>query len=230
MKQYEFDQYRSKALAPEKIDELENSLRRVLSTVEGDSTTLQSLEKQQRELDFEIDRIKDNMTKKVDYAMYKRIEDKFNHYTPINKFLTLDNNMHYYASKEQAEEIENNLKDLSEKVDLKAQNEDVNQKFSDFKTDFGQITSTLATKEDMEYDFKRQDAKLEKNIKKVRDEIKVLKELEGRITTFAQKLNNYPTISKMNNKLKEVWKNFDTCCSYDHILDFKAEMNPRMNQ
>ena len=149
------------------------------------------------------------MTKKVDLLDLKRLEEKLSNYTPISKFITLDNSMLNYAQRDKVDEIELKVQELSEQVGLRSKIEEVDNNFTNLKNEIDGVISTLATKEDLEYDMKRQNAKLEKNLKRIREEIKVLNLLEARITNFAQKLNNYPTIAVMNNKLKDVWNNFD---------------------
>jgi hypothetical protein len=66
---------------------LEESVRQVGSLAKDDSLKLGNLLKDHKDLSFEVDRVKDIMSRKADLESYKRLEEKFNHYTPISKFL-----------------------------------------------------------------------------------------------------------------------------------------------
>ena len=138
--------------------------------------------------------------------------------------------MHNFARKDAVEEISLKIKDMEEQLELRAKTDNVDQQFDTLKTDIDARIAILATKEDLDYDLKRQDFSLQKHIKKVREEIKSLKELEGKIAEFALKLNHYSLKSEINDKVKQVWKHFDKYCSFDHIINFKAEMEPRMQR
>ncbi|CAI2387629.1 unnamed protein product [Moneuplotes crassus] len=228
VQQQDFDQYRLKNVTPEKFVELENSVRRLINTVDSNTSLVVSTEKQHRDLEFEVDMIRDKLTKKADLKITDRLDDKFMNYTPISKFVSLNNDIKNYAEKDRVIEIEKNIELIKNNIGLRATSADVQADFGKLKSEIDKTIARLVTKKDLEYDMNRQDVKLQKSIKRVRDEIKNLKELEGRITLFTQKLGSYPTFAVMNKKLKEIWDNFRKCCNIDHINSFKEEMEPKM--
>ena len=60
--------------------------------------------------------------------------------------------------------------------------------------------------------------------------MKSVKEFETKIKEYNMRLNNFATRSELNDKIKEVWNNFDRCCNIDHIVQFRSEMESRMVQ
>lgn len=59
------------------------------------------------------------MTRKADLASQKLLEDKFNHYTPVTKFLTLENSMHSYVTNDYFDLLSLRVKALAEQVNLR---------------------------------------------------------------------------------------------------------------
>ena len=123
---------------------------------------INTLIKEQKDLDFEIERLRDSMTRKADLSAQKLLEEKFNHYTPITKFLTLDNSMHNYVTRDSFDSLSLRFRALSDQVNLRDKIESVDEKVSKLKFEIQQIIKTLATKEDLDAEVRKQDYKLTK--------------------------------------------------------------------
>lgn len=195
-----------------------------------DSLKLSNLLKDHKDLSFELDRVKDLLSKKSDIANTKRLEDKFNHYTPISKFLTLENLVATQPPREKFDSLWSTVSSISESLPSLASISSLEESISSLNNDITERLSLMASKEDLEHDVKRMDFKLQRADKKLREDIKELRQLEGKIKEFALKLNGYVQAGDMNEKIKQVYKEFDKWWSYDHILKFKQEMEPRMLQ
>lgn len=159
MQRYEYDQFRMKSVNQAQFSQFEASFNNFEQTVINDNKMLVNIAKEQRDLEFEIDRIKDTMSKKVDFAACKRLEDKFNHYTPITKFLTLDNSIHSYALRENVDEISSKLKDLTSDVELKAYKDDLMPQFENLRLSCKTLQNEC---EDLRFELKTLKPELDK--------------------------------------------------------------------
>ena len=198
---------------------IENWFVEFESVQKDNSSRIDNLIRENMDLETSIEKIKEVLNKKTDIGSTRRLDEKL---------LVLSQSLQRYVLKETVDDLEHTVATIQEHVAIKMDKQEVNDTFQQTVLQIDKKLELLATKEDLEHDFNRADFILNKNIKKVREEIKELKQLEGKITDFALKLNKYSSKAEVNEKVKEVWKNFDKCCSYDHIIEFKREMEPRM--
>jgi len=198
---------------------IENWFVEFESVQKDNSSRIDNLIREHMDLETSIEKIKEVLNKKTDIGSTRRLDEKL---------LVLSQSLQRYVLKETVDDLEHTVATIQEHVAIKMDKQEVNDTFQQTVLQIDKKLELLATKEDLEHDFNRADFILNKNIKKVREEIKELKQLEGKITDFALKLNKYSSKAEVNEKVKEVWKNFDKCCSYDHIIEFKREMEPRM--
>ena len=108
--------------------QVEQVVNLIETTTKENTFRISSLVKEQKDLDFELDRIRDSLTRKADLESHKLIEEKFNHYTPITKFLTLDNSMHNYITRDYFDLLSLRVKALAEQVNLRDKIESVDEK------------------------------------------------------------------------------------------------------
>jgi hypothetical protein len=115
-----------------------------------DSLKLSNLLKDHRDLSFELDRVKDILSKKSDISNTKRLEDKFNHYTPIAKFLTLENIVATQPPREKFDALCTTVDSLVQTLSLKADISSMESTIDSLSASVDQKLTQMATKEDLE--------------------------------------------------------------------------------
>ncbi|CAI2387617.1 unnamed protein product [Moneuplotes crassus] len=228
VKKEELEEGLEETVTLQKFTELEFNLKRLITTVNTDSIQITMLENRQKNLEFELDTLKNKLSHKAEQRETERIEDKFITYTPISKFISLENKLKNYAEDKKVAELQQKVDHIDQDLTTKATIEGSRADLDQLKSDIACVIQKLATKEDLKYEIQVQNAKLKAYIKS-QEKNRNFKELKEKVLYFHQKLANYPTITDMNKKVKEVWKHFDKFCSYDHIINFRAEMEPRIN-
>jgi hypothetical protein len=228
VRQHDFDHFKMRSVNQTQFSEFEANFSKVENLATNDSHILVEIVQAQRDLEFEIARIKDGMAKKMDMVMYNRLEEKFNHYTPITKFLALEHDINNYASRETVDELMAELRYLSADVELKAYTEDLEPQFHDLCVKSKALSNECK-------DLGDRLASIQSGLYELKSFCKQqITDFETKtnqsIEVFSTRVNTLPTITSLNDKLKEVWNNFSNCCEYSHIKDLKGEMGHRMNE
>ena len=138
--------------------------------------------------------------------------------------------MHNYVRREHLELQENKVRMLEREMKMRTRIDFTQGQLNKLRADIDDMISKLTTSDDFEYSMKQYKNSLNKAVRKMNDEVKPIKQFESRIKEFSNQLNRYCTITDINERIKAIWKNFDRCCSYDHIIEFKGEVYPRIRQ
>lgn len=125
------------------LEDVERAMVRVEGIQNEDKVFKSNIIKEQRDMDFEIDRMKDSMNRKVNMDDHKRLEEKFMHYTPVIKFMNLENSMTHYAKRDHFENMKYELEIIQRELKMRTRIDYTIRQFEIFREDVNKIVSNL---------------------------------------------------------------------------------------